>query len=79
MHILPAIRKSARLGQTIAFRFMMQIFQGGYVLDLYDLYDLYDLARDAGWEPCNLHGLGHVSWVGSVLHRPCETFSHAAG
>ena len=27
----------------------------------------YDLARVAGWEPYNLHGLGHVSWVGDVL------------
>ena len=29
--------------------------------------DLYDLAHVAGWEPCNLHDLGQVSWVGSVL------------
>ena len=31
-----------------------------------DLYDLYDLAHVAGWEPCNLHDLGLVSWVGPV-------------
>ena len=41
---------------------------------LYDLYDLYDLAHVAGWdEPYNLHDLGHVSWVGSVLYRSCST------
>ena len=39
--------------------------------DLYD--DLYDdryddLAHVAGWEPHNLHGLGHISWVGSALN-----------
>ena len=46
--------------------------QGRYILDLYDLYDLhdlYDLALVAGWEPYNLHDLGHASWVGSVLYR----------
>ena len=35
--------------------------------------DLCDLAHVAEWEPCNLHGLGGVSWVGSVLYRPCAT------
>ena len=44
-----------------------------YIPDLYDLYDLYDLAHVAGWEPYNLHDLGHVSWVGSVLYRSCTT------
>ena len=39
--------------------------------DLYDLYDLYYVAHDAGWEPCNLRGLGHVSWVGYVPYRFC--------
>ena len=33
-----------------------------------DLYDLYDLARVAGWEPYDLHDLGHVSLVGSALY-----------
>ena len=50
--------------------------QGRYVPDLYDLYDLYDLhdlAHVAGWEPYNLHGLGRVSCVGSVLYRSCTT------
>ena len=40
---------------------------------MYDLYDLYDLAHVVGWEPYNLHDLGHVSWVGSVLNRSCTT------
>ena len=51
--------------------------QGRYVPDLYDLYDLYDLhdlAHVAGWELCNLHHLPYVSWVGSVLDRPCTTY-----
>ena len=55
--------------------------------DLYDLFplDYLDLpgwaasllvcmiylGPIAGWEPCNLHHLGHASWVGSVLHRSC--------
>ena len=43
------------------------------MLDLYDLYDLYDLPHVAGWEPYNLHDLGHFSCVGSALHRPCTT------
>ena len=29
--------------------------------------DLYDLAHVGAWELCNLHDLGPVSWVGSVL------------
>ena len=34
---------------------------------------MWDLAHVAGWEPCNLHGLAHVSWVGSVLpYRSCK-------
>ena len=37
--------------------------------DMYELYDLYDLAHVAGWKPYNLHDLGHISWVGSVLYR----------
>ena len=41
--------------------------------DLYDLYDLYDPADVAGWEPYNLRGLAHVSWVGSVLFRSYTT------
>ena len=41
------------------------------MLDLYDLYDLYDLPHVAGWEPYNLHDLGHVSCIGSVLHGSC--------
>ena len=28
---------------------------------------LFDLAHVAGWDPYNRHGLGHISWVGSVL------------
>ena len=56
---------------------MIYIFQGRYIpdlCDLYDLYDLYDLAHHVvGREPYNLHDLGHVSWVGSVLHRSCTT------
>ena len=36
--------------------------------------DLYELAHDAGWELCNLHDLGNVSWVGSELCRSCTTF-----
>ena len=35
--------------------------------------DLYHLAHAAGWEPYNLHDLGQVSWVGSVLDRSCNT------
>ena len=34
--------------------------------DLYDLYDLYDLAHGSGWEPYNLHDLGHVPRIGSL-------------
>ena len=45
----------------------LDLYQGRYASDLYDLYDLYDLAHVAGWEPYNLHCLGRVSWVGSVL------------
>ena len=48
-------------------------------LDLCDLYDLYDLAHVSGWESYNnLHDLGHVSWVGSVLKawRSCTAFQH---
>ena len=41
-----------------------------------DLYDLYDLARGAGWERYNLHGLGRVSWVGSVLYRYTDPAQH---
>ena len=33
----------------------------------YDLHDLYDLAHVAGWERYNLHGLGPVPCVVSVL------------
>ena len=40
---------------------------------MYDLYDLYRLAHVAGCQPYYLHHLGHVSWVGSVLHRSCIT------
>ena len=32
-----------------------------YADDLYDLYDPYDLAHVAGWELCDLHGLG-TTW-----------------
>ena len=32
-----------------------------------------DLAHVAGWEPCNLHNLGHVSLIGStILHRSAQ-------
>ena len=34
--------------------FMIYIFQGRYIPDL---YDLYDLAHVAGWEPYNLYDL----------------------
>ena len=39
--------------------------------------DLYDLHVDhvVGWKPHNLHDLGQVSCVGSVLYRSC-TASH---
>ena len=43
--------------------------------DLYDLYDPYDLAHVAGWEPFSLHGLGHVSWDGSVLTQILHNLS----
>ena len=46
---------------------------GIYTPDLYDLYDLYALAHVAGWEPYDLHHLGHAPWVGSVLYRSCTT------
>ena len=36
--------------------------------------DLYDLAHVYGWERYNLHDLGQVSWVGSVLFRSCTTY-----
>ena len=36
-----------------------------YIPDLYDMYDLYELAHVAGRKPQTLHGVGHVSWVGS--------------
>ena len=38
-------------------------------------HDLYELDHVAVWEPYHLQDLGHVSWVGSVLHRSC-TASH---
>ena len=38
--------------------------------------DLHDLPRVYGWEPCNLHNLSHLSWVGSALHRSCTTFDY---
>ena len=43
--------------------------------DMYDMYDLYDLAHVVGRKQYsfNLHDLGQVSWVGSVLHRSCTT------
>ena len=31
------------------------------------------LAPVAGWGPYNLHGIGHVSWVGSGSERCCTT------
>ena len=44
-----------------------------------DLYDLYDLAHVAGWEPHNLHNLGHVSWVRAVLlYRWSCTVCHSS-
>ena len=42
-------------------QFMIYIFQGRWIPDL------YDLAHVAGWESCDLHGTAHVSWVRSVL------------
>ena len=35
---------------------------------------MHDLAHVAGWEPYDAHNLGHVSWVGSVLYRPCTAY-----
>ena len=55
-------------------QFMIWMFQGRYIPDLYDLYDLYDLhdlAHAAGWEPYNLHDLEQDFWVGSILLRSC--------
>ena len=53
--------------------------QGRYIPDVYDLYDLYDLAHAAGWEPHNLHGLGHASlgWIYTiqVLHNMSKQLS----
>ena len=53
-----------------------------YVFSIHDvdvqgryMHDVYDLAHVAGWEPYNLHDLGHVSWVGRGRHRSC-TASH---
>ena len=43
-------------------------------MQMHDLYDLYDLAHVAGWEPYNPDDLGHVCWVGSVLHISCTAF-----
>ena len=34
---------------------------------VHDLSDMYDLARISGWELYNLHDLGPIVWVGSVL------------
>ena len=34
---------------------------------------LYIWLNVAAWEPYNLHYLGRVSWVGSVLYRSCTT------
>ena len=45
--------------------FMMWIFEGGYIPDL------YDLAHAAGWDPCDLHDLGRVSWVRCPLDGSC--------
>ena len=56
----------------ICFHLMLQIFEGRQISDL------QDLAHAAGWEPHNLHGLAHTSWVGYVLCRPC-TPSHKGG
>ena len=38
---------------------------------------LYDVAHDAGWDPYNLHGPVHVSWVGSVLCGSCAISQNA--
>ena len=53
-----------------------------YVFSIHDvdvqgryMHDVYDLAHVAGWEPYNLHDLGHVSRVGPVLYRSCATSS----
>ena len=35
----------------------------------------YDTAHAAEWEPYNLHDLGHLSWVWSVLHRSCTALN----
>ena len=34
---------------------------------------IYSIAHVSGWQPYNLHDLGHISWVGSVLYRSCTT------
>ena len=48
--------------------FILYIFQGRRIPDLYDLNDLYDLAHDAAWELYNLHDLGT-----GFLDRICTT------
>ena len=64
------LRTYAHLGQIIDFPLDE--------LDLsrqIDCQILYDLVHVAGWEPCILHDLAHVSWVGSVLYRSCTTLT----
>ena len=52
------------LGRITGSHCMLWTFKGNYIPDLYDMYDLYDLAHVTEWEPCNVHGLARVSWVG---------------
>ena len=57
---------------------MMQIIGPYFVIYTFEGLlnpDLYGLAHVAGWEPCKLHALAHVAWVGSVLYRS-RTTSH---
>ena len=31
-------------------------------------HSINDVVRAAGWEPCSVHGLGHVFWAGTALY-----------
>ena len=61
-----SISTMSYLGHIIDSHFMIQIFQGRNIIDL------YVVAHAAGWEPYIRHDLEHDS----VLHRSCITYHY---
>ena len=68
--------KVAHVRQMI-YRSMIPTVYGLDLSGQIDKYisDLYDLTHVIDWERYiyTLHDLGHVSWVGSALHKSCPT------